>query len=122
MDCFDKESIENIVPGYWYRKPGCGWYTESVAISRSEAKMDREKKVLFLAVDDHTWHNGSGNKGIYAGWQDTHDTIIKFQTLVNGIIAQMPIPELDGNIPQYITENTYERSEERRVGKRERQS
>jgi len=108
MHCFDKESIEDIVPGYWYREPERGWYTESVAISRSEAKMDREKKVLFLAVDAHTWHNDSGNKGIYAGWQDTHDTIIKFQTLVDGIIAQRPIPELDENIPQYITENTYE--------------
>lgn len=108
MHCYDKESIEKVIPGYWYREPQHGWYTESVTISRGQVRLDRNKKVLFLAIDSKTWHEGSQNKNIYAGWEDTHHTIKTFQEKVDGVIAQKPIPELNEDIPQYITSNTYE--------------
>lgn len=105
---YDKKNIENIIPGYWYREPTDGWYAESVTISRGQVKLDKDKKVLFLAIDSKTWHKGSRNKNIYAGWKDTHLTVENFQKQVDGVIAQKPIPDLDESIPQYITENTYE--------------
>ena len=108
MSFYNKNDIENIIPGYWYREPQHGWYAESVTISRGQVKLDKNKKVLFLAIDSKTWHKGSQNKNIYAGWEDTHHTVKNFQKQVGGVIAQKPLPELDEHIPQYITSDTYE--------------
>ena len=35
-------------------------------------------KTLFIAIDSETWHKGSGNTGIYAGWEEIH---IKFRRI-----------------------------------------
>ncbi|HLR71385.1 MAG TPA: CapA family protein [Pseudogracilibacillus sp.] len=109
MQGYRKEDIEKVIPGYWYRTPkDVNWLVETVTISRGQLNIEKEKRSLFIAIDSYTWHKGSKNSGIYSGWKDTHKTIGNFQQLIAGIIVQKPLPNLDENIPQYVTENTYD--------------
>lgn len=105
---YTKDVIENLFDGYWYREPTSKWFIETVTISKTDVNRERKRKKLFIAIDSDTWHLGSGNQGIYAGWTDTHTIVTTFQHKIDGVIAQKPIPSLDENIPQFITENTYE--------------
>lgn len=106
---YAKKDLEQIVIGEWYREPVTeDWYVDTVTIARKQILADKTKKALFIAIDSDTWHAGSKNKSIYAGWKDTHQTVKTFESLITGVIAQRPIPELDPRIPQYIIENTYE--------------
>lgn len=105
---FSKSAIEKELEGYWYRSPKKeDWFVETVVISRGQVRMEGNKKKLFIAIDSETWHEGSRNRDMYAGWIDTHTTVKSFEGLIDGVIAQRPIAELDENIPQYIVENTY---------------
>lgn len=106
---FNKEHIENIIPGYWYRAPKHNdWYVDTVTISKGQLEMERNKSSLFIAMDSDTWHKGSKNIGIYSGWKDTHLIAKKYDHLIAGVIAQRPITEMDERIPQYIADDTYE--------------
>lgn len=108
MTVYDLYNIESIISGYWYRKPTKGWFVDSISISEGQVNMDKEKNTLFIAIDSDTWHKGSKNASIYAGWDDTHVKVKHFERKIKGIIAARPIEELDESIPQYITTNTYD--------------
>lgn len=105
---YSQKDIEQIIPGEWYRKPKKKWNVETVTISKGQNKMEKGKKILFIAIDSETWHKGSQNKSIYAGWTDTHETVKSFENELEGIIVQRPIPDLDERIPQYVTTDTYQ--------------
>ena len=106
---YNQEAIEQLLDGEWYRAPQEDWFVDNVVINQAQAKMEKKngKKVLFIAIDSDTWHKGTGNRGIYAGWTDTHTTVGNHENYIDGIIAARPIPELSPDIPQYIIENSY---------------
>lgn len=107
---FDQRIIETELHGEWYRKPESDWYVDNITINPAQAKMEFNKghKVMFIAIDSDTWHKGSGNRGIYSGWTDTHTTVSNHQKYISGAIVARPIPELDPSIPQYVVEDTYQ--------------
>ena len=106
---YSKAVIESILPGRWINPPSAEWYVDSVAINKSQTETDfkTNKKVLFIAIDSDTWHKGSGNRGIYAGWDDTHEKVIDFTDKVAGVIVNREL-DIDPSIPQYVMDNTYE--------------
>ncbi len=106
---YSKKIIESILPGRWVNPPSEDWYVDSVAINKSQTETDfnADKKVMFIAIDTDTWHKGSGNRGIYAGWDDTHEKFIDFSDKVAGVIVNREL-DIDPSIPQYVMENTYE--------------
>lgn len=91
---YDKNFIEQQIKGEWYRTPKKNWYVDNVVINNSQVNIEykKGKKILFIAIDSETWHKGSGNRGIYAGWTDTHGTIRKYDDCIAGIIVSRPIP------------------------------
>ncbi|MFO3703163.1 hypothetical protein WER83_09745 [Staphylococcus felis] len=107
---FDQRIIETELHGEWYRKPENDWFVDNITINPAQAKMEFNKghKVMFIAIDSDTWHKGSGNRGIYSGWTDTHTTVSNHQKYISGAIVARPIPELDPSIPQYVVEDTYQ--------------
>ncbi|RZI02068.1 hypothetical protein EIG99_02715 [Staphylococcus condimenti] len=106
---YNQKTIEHLLEGKWYRQPEEDWFVDNVVINPAQAKMEKKKgkKVLFIAIDSDTWHKGTGNRGMYAGWTDTHTTVANHESYIDGIIAARPIPELNPDIPQYIIENSY---------------
>lgn len=114
---YDKELVEQLLEGYWYRKPQEGWYADNIDINKQQMKKYCQKgyKTLFIAMDSETWHKGSGNTGINAGWDDTHQNLKEFEPFMSGVIAQQPIEELSDDVPQFIMDNTY--SAIRQLGK-----
>lgn len=107
-DRYTEKYLKEVLGGYWYNPPAEDWYAETVTMSRQQCEVEAGKNVLFVAIDSDTWHKGSGNRGIYAGWTDTHTTVKNFEHLISGIIVQKPIEELDPSIPQLVVENSYE--------------
>lgn len=108
MTYFNRNLIEKYVPGYWYHEPEDSWSVNDVVNARAQINKNESKNTLFIAMDSETWHKGSGNRGIYAGWEDTHEKVKVFESEIEGVIAQRPITELSRKIPQYITENSYD--------------
>lgn len=106
---FSKDVIETKLPGRWINPPNDTWFVDSVAINKTQTETDYNngKRVMFIALDEDTWHKGSGNRGIYAGWDDTHLKVPKFSDKVSGVIVAREL-DLDPSIPQYLMENTYE--------------
>src|SRR5690625_2463813 len=105
---YTKDVIENLFDGYWYREPTSNWFIETVTISKTDVNREGKRKKLFIAIDSETWHRGSGNQGIYAGWTDTHTTIHSFSNLIHGVIVQRPIKDLDPLIPQLLVKDSYQ--------------
>ncbi|WP_210130126.1 CapA family protein [Staphylococcus sp. GDX8P54P] len=106
---YNKKLIEQLLEGYWYRKPQDGWYVDNIDINKQQIKNYSHDgyKTLFIAIDSETWHRGSGNTGIYAGWNDTHQNLKEYETYMSGVIARRPIEDLNENIPQFIMNDTY---------------
>ena len=101
----NREIIEKLVDGYWYIQPHSDWYIDHIAETKFNCTTSH---TLFVAMDKDTWLRGTGNTGLYANWNDTHELVLKFPKLINGIVAQKPIEALPKNIPQYIVKNPYE--------------
>ena len=106
---YDKERIEQLLEGYWYREPKEEWYVDNIDINKQQMMKYCQKgyKTLFIAMDSETWHKGSGNTGIYAGWEDTHKNLEEYKYFMSGVIASRPIEYLDEDIPQFIMKDTY---------------
>lgn len=106
---YDKELIEQLLEGYWYRKPQEGWYVNNVDINRKNNISLKKQgyKNLFIAIDSKTWFEGSGNSSIDSMWNDTHENLHDLQEYIDGVIAMRPIEYLDENIPQFIVKNSY---------------
>ena len=105
---YDKERIEQLLDGYWYREPKEEWYVDNIDINKQQMMKYCQKgyKTLFIAIDSETWHKGSGNTGIY-GWEDTHKNLEEYKYFMSGVIASRPIDYLDEDIPQFIMKDTY---------------
>lgn len=108
MTNFTKIDIETLLDGYWYREPKENWSVNSICMTSNGVKVDKEKDVLFIAMDSDTWHKGTGNTAIYGGWNDTHKTLSSMQNVINGAVVNKPIPELSEEIPQFVMGYTYD--------------
>ena len=55
---YDKEQIEQLLEGYWYREPKEDWYVDNIDINKQQMKRYHQKgyKTLFIAMDSETWH------------------------------------------------------------------
>jgi UDP-N-acetylmuramyl pentapeptide synthase len=100
------EEIEQLLTGIWNTPPAPTWHAENIALNLYD-KQHNYGKCLFIAMDEKTWHEGSGNQGIYAGWHDTHEVLKKHYRHFCGAIVQHLIPQLPSDFPQIIVENTY---------------
>ena len=100
--------LSEIVEGEWIVQPRADWTFETVTISRQQCQFEKGKANLFIAIDEDSWHKGSGNIGIYAGWQDTHKTVHNFTEGLTGIIVQRKIKNINPSIPQLLVEDSYE--------------
>lgn len=115
----DAAKLREILNGKWIVPPPTGWKFDTVTISKQQCQLEKGKSNLFIAIDEKAWHEGSGNKGIYAGWQDTHRTVYEFADTLSGIIVQRPVDNIDETIPQLLVDNTYEAIKELAIVVRE---
>ncbi|MEB3754568.1 CapA family protein [Acinetobacter sp. MD2(2019)] len=99
-----KKNIAEIMPGKWYIEPSDDWCAKSISEYKSNCK---KNETLFIAMDKETWLKGTGNSGVYAEWNDTHDLLTTFDDYV-GVVVQRPIKELPSHIPQYVVEDSYQ--------------
>lgn len=98
--------LEHLLGAKWSVRPGAGWRADNIALNLFD-KQNNYGKCLFIAMDEKTWHAGSGNRGIYAGWQDTHELLKKNYHRFCGAIVQHRLPELPADFPQMVVPNTY---------------
>lgn len=98
--------LEHLLGAKWSVQPGSAWRAENIALNLSD-KQNNYAKCLFIAIDEKTWHAGSGNRGIYAGWQDTHEILKKNYHRFCGAIVQRYLPELPAEFPQMVVNNSY---------------
>lgn len=98
--------LEALLGVKWRVAPPPGWQAEHIALTLHDKQND-DTPCLFIAMDEKTWHQGSGNRGIYAGWQDTHAVLTKHYRLFCGAIVQRYLPDLPPDFPQLVVENSY---------------
>ncbi|WP_086873549.1 CapA family protein [Kosakonia pseudosacchari] len=98
--------LEALLGVKWRVAPPPGWQAEHIALTLHDKQND-DAPCLFIAMDEKTWHQGSGNRGIYAGWQDTHAVLTKHYRLFCGAIVQRYLPDLPPDFPQLVVENSY---------------
>lgn len=101
---YTAENLLKILGGTWFREPSQGWSAWDLAINRDGCQREG---TLFVAIDEDRWHKGSGNRGKYEGWTDTHILLPRFQDRVVGAIVERPLENLDIRIPQLVVENSY---------------
>ena len=101
----NKNNIKEIMSGKWYIEPKEDWFVQHISENKLNCKKD---ETLFVAMDKETWLKGTGNTGVYAKWEDTHDLLHTFHDQVKGVVVQRPIPDLPSHLPQYIVEDSYQ--------------
>lgn len=99
--------LERLLGSKWHVQPGAEWRAENIALTMVDTQKNNGK-CLFIAIDEKTWHAGSGNTGIYAGWKDTHEVLKNNYHHFCGAIVQHYLAELPDWFPQMVVENTYD--------------
>ncbi|MBQ3614824.1 MAG: CapA family protein [Anaerotignum sp.] len=99
------EMLADVLGGTWLVAPTADWHCEHFAINREGCAYP---DTMFIAIDTETWLKGSGNTGIYAGWDDTHLKVKNFHQAICGVIVQKKIEDLPETVPQLLVENTYQ--------------
>lgn len=100
------EELAQLLNGRWTTTPSDDWFADDIALKTFDLKLPG-RRYLLVAIDSDTWHKGSGNMGIYAGWQDTHEMLKRHHDKFCGAIVQRFIPELPADFPQLVVENSY---------------
>lgn len=100
------DELQTLLGGHWLTRPSALWGARDFAIMGNGGDIDGDD-CLFVAIDEETWHQGSGNTGVYAGWPDTHDALPKFYQRCCGAIVQHPVEGLPPEFPQFVVENSY---------------
>ena len=101
------DELAQLLNGRWGATPPEGWFADDIALKTVDLKQPG-RRYLLVAIDADTWHKGSGNSGIYAGWKDTHETPKRHHEKFCGAIVQRFIPELPPEFPQLVVENSYD--------------
>ncbi|MBZ0056383.1 MULTISPECIES: CapA family protein [unclassified Leclercia] len=98
--------LEKLPGGVWHNRPEAGWQACDIAIFHDKTPPTRP--CLFIAMDTDTWLQGSGNTGIYAGWNDTHLSLSRHASRYCGAIVQRRLDGLPPDFPQLVVGNSYE--------------
>ncbi len=98
--------LEKLPGGVWHHRPESGWRADDIAIFHDKSQSARP--CLFIAMDTDTWLQGSGNTGIYAGWEDTHLSLSRHASRYCGAIVQRHLEDLPSNFPQLVVGNSYQ--------------
>lgn len=101
------DELRTLLGGEWLNAPGEGWLARDIAITANKSDLQGER-CLFVAIDEDTWHKGSGNTGIYSGWPDTHETLKTIYKRCCGAIVQRPVEGLPDTFPQLVVKNSYD--------------
>lgn len=98
------QDLKELLSGEWYKGSllTSNWQAKDFAINETGVI---GPNTVFVAIDPETWHKGSGNRGIYAGWTDGHTLLKRLSNRIVGAIVQRPVPEAD--IPQLQVKNSY---------------
>lgn len=114
---FTSEELAEILGGYWYTEQDnedsqtpfflVNYFVTGTGLIESP-------NTCFVAMSKETWLKGTGNTGHYRNiFSDSHDALfrnypkLKDNSKLVGIIAERPIVELCGILPQLIVENPY---------------
>ncbi len=100
-----RELTELLPDSLWHHQPADDWRVGDIAILHDGTAYPLP--CLFVAMDADTWHRGSGNTGIYAGWNDTHDTLAQHASRYCGAIVQRKLPDLPPDFPQLVIGDSY---------------
>jgi UDP-N-acetylmuramoyl-tripeptide--D-alanyl-D-alanine ligase len=98
------ELLDELLPGRWINHPGPQWQAGRAAFRRTGVQ---GPETLFIAIDEETWHRSTGNRGIYAGWKDTHELLERLGPNCVGAIVQRPVESALGDVPQFLVEDSY---------------
>lgn len=100
------EELAQLLNGRWTVMPSDDWFADDIALRTFDLKQPGHRYLL-VAIDSDTWHKGSGNMGIYAGWKDTHEILQHHHEKFCGAIVQRFVPELPPEFPQLVVDNSY---------------
>lgn len=99
--------LTQLLPGsVWHHRPDADWFAGDIAILHDNTRYDRP--CLFVAIDTKTWLRGSGNTGIYAGWNDTHTLLPQHASRYCGAIVQRKLDDLPPDFPQLVVGDSYQ--------------
>jgi len=104
---WEADELRALLNGTWLNTPKDGWLANDIAISANKSDLQGDN-CLFVAIDEETWHKGSGNTGIYSGWPDTHDVLKTIHRQCCGAIVQRSVEGLPASFPQLLVENSYD--------------
>lgn len=99
--------LARLLDGEWLVEPPKDWQVCDLSIMRGGEDIE-SPDTLFIAIDEDTWHRGSGNRGVYAGWPDTHDALAVLHGRCAGAIVQRRVPGLPDSFPQLQVKDTYQ--------------
>lgn len=105
VNLWTADLLVDLLQGEWIVRPSQDWRCGNLAINEHGCVGN---DTLFIAIDKERWLQGSGNRGVYADWTDTHTTVARFQKKIVGAVVERHIESLDPSIPQLRVENTYE--------------
>ena len=100
---FDLEQLPGSV---WHNRPAADWVAGDIAILHDNTIYARP--CLFVAIDPDTWQRGSGNTGLYAGWNDTHLALSRHAECYCGAIVQRHQADLPPDFPQLVVGDSYQ--------------
>ena len=106
VEGWQAEDLAQLLNGSWSTMPEENWFADDIALQLHDLRQ-AGNHYLFVAIDTETWHKGSGNRGIYEGWKDTHEVLKNHHEKFCGAIVQRFIPELPADFPQLVVENSY---------------
>ncbi|WP_313141849.1 CapA family protein [Leclercia sp.] len=98
--------LEKLPGSIWYNRPDAGWCATDIVLFHDKAQPGHP--CLFVAIDPDTWRKGSGNTGIYAGWDDTHLSLPRHASRYCGAIVQRKVDGLPPDFPQLVVGNSYQ--------------
>lgn len=98
--------LEKLPGSRWHNRPHAYWRADDIAILHD--KTSYSGPCLFVAIDPDTWRQGSGNTGIYAGWDDTHLSLSRHASRYCGAIVQRRLEDLPPDFPQLVIGNSYQ--------------
>ncbi len=98
--------LEKLPGSRWHNRPNADWRADDIAILHD--KTSYSGPCLFVAIDPDTWRQGSGNTGIYAGWDDIHLSLSRHASRYCGAIVQRRLEDLPPDFPQLVIGNSYQ--------------
>jgi hypothetical protein len=91
---WSKNQLTSIIGGTWIVEPTDDWRCWNLAILPEGCV---GQGTLFIAIDKERWLQGSGNRGVYGDWTDTHTNLPKHKNKIAGAIVERHIEGMDAS-------------------------